>query len=88
MIDDLYSSRILALAANMPRAGRLADPEGSAEKTAKLCGSTILVDVTLDAAGKEIYFCHWAGLQSLPAKLAFDDAWRVFSEAAWAKVGR
>ena len=51
MIDDLYSSRILALAANMPRAGRLPDPEGSAEKTAKLCGSTIIVDVKLDEAG-------------------------------------
>ena len=58
MIDDLYSSRILALAANMPRAGRLADPEGSAEKTAKLCGSTILVDVTLDAAGKVADFAQ------------------------------
>ncbi|MFO1014979.1 MAG: iron-sulfur cluster assembly scaffold protein [Caulobacteraceae bacterium] len=47
MIDDLYSARILALAANMPRAGRLAAPDGSAEKTAKLCGSTIAVDVAL-----------------------------------------
>jgi len=45
MIDDLYSSRILALAANMPRAGRLAAPEASAEKVAKLCGSRIVVDL-------------------------------------------
>ncbi len=51
MIDDLYSSRILALAANMPRSGRLTDPEGSAEKTAKLCGSTVIVDVKLNEAG-------------------------------------
>ncbi len=47
MIDDLYSSRILALAANMPRAGRLAAPQGSAEKVAKLCGSRIVVDLVL-----------------------------------------
>ena len=47
MIDDLYSSRILALAANMPKAGRLAAPQGSAEKVAKLCGSRIVVDLVL-----------------------------------------
>jgi NifU-like protein involved in Fe-S cluster formation len=45
VIDDLYSDRILRLAANMPRAGRLEAPDGSAEKTAKLCGSRITVDV-------------------------------------------
>ncbi len=47
MIDDLYSGKILSLAANMPRAGRLAAPDGSAEKIAKLCGSRIVVDVAL-----------------------------------------
>lgn len=47
MIDDLYTAKILSLAANMPRAGRLAAPDGSSEKTAKLCGSTIAVDVAL-----------------------------------------
>jgi NifU-like protein involved in Fe-S cluster formation len=47
MIDDLYSAGILRLAANMPRAGRLAMPQGSAEKVAKLCGSRIVVDVVL-----------------------------------------
>jgi NifU-like protein involved in Fe-S cluster formation len=48
VIDDLYSDRILRLAANMPRAGRLEDPHASAEKTAKLCGSRIIVDVRLE----------------------------------------
>ena len=47
MIDELYSNRILALAANMPRAGRLAAPQASAEKIAKLCGSRIVVDLIL-----------------------------------------
>ena len=45
MIDDLYSSRILKLAANTPRAGRLDAPDGSSEKVAKLCGSRIHVDM-------------------------------------------
>ena len=48
MIDDLYSAKVLALAANMPRAGRLAHPQASAEKVSKLCGSRVLVDVVLD----------------------------------------
>lgn len=47
MIDDLYSAKVLALAANMPRAGRLARPQGSAERVSKLCGSRVLVDIAL-----------------------------------------
>ena len=47
MIDDLYSAKILKAAANMPRAGRLAQPDASAEKVSKLCGSRVLVDVVL-----------------------------------------
>ena len=48
MIDELYSGKILTLAANMPHAGRLAAPDGSAEKVAKLCGSRIVVDVAME----------------------------------------
>src|SRR5208283_3408097 len=48
MIDELYSTKILKTAANMPRAGRLPEPDGSAEKVAKLCGSKVTVDVRLD----------------------------------------
>jgi len=51
VIDALYSAQILGLAANMPGAGRLAAPDGSSEKIAKLCGSRVIVDVTLDAGG-------------------------------------
>jgi NifU-like protein involved in Fe-S cluster formation len=47
MIDDLYSAKILSLAANMPRAGRLAAPDGSSEKVSRLCGSKVTVDVAL-----------------------------------------
>ena len=48
MIDDLYSGKVLALAADMPRAGRLVDPDASSEKVSKLCGSRIVVDVKVD----------------------------------------
>ncbi len=48
MIDDLYSARILTLAANLPHAGRLPAPEGTGERVAKLCGSRATVDVVLD----------------------------------------
>ncbi|MET0337130.1 MAG: iron-sulfur cluster assembly scaffold protein [Caulobacter sp.] len=58
MIDDLYSARVLALVADMPRAGRLADPDGSAEKVAKLCGSRIIVDVALDDEGRVADFAQ------------------------------
>ncbi len=47
MIDDIYSARLLKLAANLPHLGRLTDPQGSAEKTAKLCGSRVVIDVDM-----------------------------------------
>lgn len=52
MIDDLYSARILRLAANLPHAGRLAAPQGTGERVAKLCGSRATVDVVMDAGGR------------------------------------
>ena len=58
MIDELYSARILGLAANMPHAGRLAAPEGTGERTAKLCGSKAVVDVTLDDDGRVAAFAQ------------------------------
>lgn len=48
MIDDLYSAKVLTLAANLPHLGSLTAPDGSAEKVAKLCGSRIKVDVKLN----------------------------------------
>ena len=47
MIDDLYSARILTLAANMPRAGRLPDADASSEKVSRVCGSRVLVDLKM-----------------------------------------
>ncbi len=48
MLDDIYNKRILELAGNIPRLGRLADPEGTATAHSRLCGSTVTVDVTMD----------------------------------------
>src|SRR3954453_6593395 len=48
MIDDLYSAKLLKLAANLPRSGRLAAADASVEKVSKLCGSRVLVDVVVD----------------------------------------
>lgn len=47
MIDALYSAKVLKLAAHMPHAGRLPAPQASVEKTAKLCGSRIVIDLSL-----------------------------------------
>ncbi|MDO9076687.1 MAG: iron-sulfur cluster assembly scaffold protein, partial [Brevundimonas sp.] len=46
------SARLLKLAAILPNSGRLAAPEGTGERVARLCGSRATVDVTLDAAGR------------------------------------
>ncbi|MFE1602507.1 iron-sulfur cluster assembly scaffold protein [Methylobacterium sp. ID0610] len=45
MLSDIYNRRILELAADIPRLGRLAAPEASASKHSKLCGSTVTVDL-------------------------------------------
>lgn len=44
----LYSQRILALAADIPRLGRLDAPTGSAKKRAPLCGSTVSADIVVE----------------------------------------
>ena len=58
MIDELYSARILKLAANLPHSGRLALAEGTGERVARLCGSKATVDVTLDDAGRVLTFAQ------------------------------
>ncbi|MBL8568265.1 MAG: iron-sulfur cluster assembly scaffold protein [Phreatobacter sp.] len=47
MIDDIYNRRILELAADIPRLGRLAKPDASATAHSKLCGSTVTVDLAM-----------------------------------------
>jgi NifU-like protein involved in Fe-S cluster formation len=57
MMDDIYNQRILALAADIPRLGRLSAPQASATAHSKLCGSTVTVDLVM-ADGVVVDFAH------------------------------
>ncbi len=46
-LSDLYNDRILALAAGIPPARRLAEPHATASAHSKLCGSTIAVELAM-----------------------------------------
>jgi SUF system NifU family Fe-S assembly protein len=48
MLNDIYNKRILELAAEIPRLGRLATPDATAKAHSKLCGSTVTVDLKMD----------------------------------------
>ncbi|HEY2135279.1 MAG TPA: iron-sulfur cluster assembly scaffold protein [Xanthobacteraceae bacterium] len=48
MLNDVYNRRILELAGNIPRLGRLPDPDASATAHSKLCGSTVTVDLKME----------------------------------------
>jgi NifU-like protein involved in Fe-S cluster formation len=58
MLDDIYNRRILELAADIPRLGRLAEPDASATAHSRLCGSTVTVDLSLAADGTVADFAH------------------------------
>lgn len=47
MIDDVYNVKILAFAGNIPRCGRLENPDATATAHSKLCGSTVTVDLKM-----------------------------------------
>jgi NifU-like protein involved in Fe-S cluster formation len=57
MIDDVYNAKILGFAGNIPRIGRLDDPDASARAHSKLCGSTVTVDLKMDG-GVVTDFAH------------------------------
>ena len=48
MLNDIYNKRIIELAGNIPRIGRLAEPDASATAHSKLCGSTVTIDLKMD----------------------------------------
>jgi NifU-like protein involved in Fe-S cluster formation len=48
----LYTRDILRLAASIPHLGRLPEAEASVEQRAPVCGSSITVDIVLDAEGR------------------------------------
>lgn len=58
----LYSQRILALAADIPLTDRLDAPQASVRKRAPLCGSTVTVDLDMEAGritrfGQDVKAC-------------------------------
>ena len=61
-LSDLYSQKILDLAGNAQQPGRLAQPDASARKVSRVCGSVIEVDLevkggVITAYGHEVSAC-------------------------------
>ena len=46
--EDIYSQRILELAAALPRTARLSEPEATATAHSKLCGSMVTIDLAME----------------------------------------
>ena len=57
MLSDIYNKRILELAGNIPRLGRLQAPDASATANSKLCGSTVTIDIVVED-GRVADFAH------------------------------
>jgi NifU-like protein involved in Fe-S cluster formation len=57
VIDEIYNRRILELAGNIPRLGRLASPDASARAHSRLCGSTVMIDLCVKD-GRVVDFAH------------------------------
>jgi NifU-like protein involved in Fe-S cluster formation len=48
MLNEIYNSKILELAGNIPRIGRLPSPDATATAHSRLCGSTVTIDLKMD----------------------------------------
>jgi SUF system NifU family Fe-S assembly protein len=48
MLNEVYNRRILELAGNSPRLGRLEGADATATAHSKLCGSTVTVDLKME----------------------------------------
>jgi NifU-like protein involved in Fe-S cluster formation len=57
MLNDVYNRRIIELAGNIPRIGRLTNPDATATAHSRLCGSTVTVDLKMDG-DKVTDFAH------------------------------
>ncbi len=57
MLNDPYNHRVLSLAADIPRQGRLERPQATAKAHSRLCGSTVVVDLNVED-GKVSDFAH------------------------------
>jgi NifU-like protein involved in Fe-S cluster formation len=57
MMDDIYNSRILEFAGNIPRIGTLSDADADATAHSKLCGSKVHIWLKMDG-GVVTDFAH------------------------------
>jgi NifU-like protein involved in Fe-S cluster formation len=57
-LSDLYSQKILEIAANQPIPGRLASPGATARKVSRVCGSSIEVDISVSTDGNITAYGH------------------------------
>jgi NifU-like protein involved in Fe-S cluster formation len=48
MLNEVYNRRIIELAGNIPRLGRLSAPDATATAVSRLCGSTVTIDLAMD----------------------------------------
>jgi NifU-like protein involved in Fe-S cluster formation len=56
-LSDLYSQKILEIAANQPVPGRLAAPDATVRRVSRVCGSSIEVDIAV-AGGTIVGYGH------------------------------
>jgi NifU-like protein involved in Fe-S cluster formation len=47
-LDEIYNTRLLELAAHIPRSDRLKAPDATATAHSKLCGSTVTIDLKME----------------------------------------
>ena len=57
-LSDLYSQKILEIAANQPIPGRLAHPDATARRLSRVCGSSIEVDIAISDDGDICAYGH------------------------------
>ncbi|WP_426238217.1 iron-sulfur cluster assembly scaffold protein [Pararhizobium sp. DWP1-1-3] len=48
MMDEIYNSRILEFAGNIPKSGTLSHPDAEASAHSKLCGSKVKIGLKMD----------------------------------------
>lgn len=53
--SDLYSQRILEIAGSAPQMPRLDNPDGTARKVSRVCGSAIEVDIKIEGGMVSAY---------------------------------
>ena len=76
MLDEIYNRRVLELAADIPRLGRLPAPDATAKAHSRLCGSTVVVDLVVKD-GRVVDFAHDVqGLRARPGLVVADGAAR------------